>query len=425
MDFYRSEPVRGVHFAAAHTESFKNAAVTVSFVLPLSAETASGYSLLSNLISLSTAKHPTMRDFCIRKDEIYALSLDAYVQRRAGEMLLFTAEMNLLSDSYALEGDKILEPAAELLGEMLFRPLLTEEGLFPPESIETEKRTLIEELDSVIENKPGYAAKRAREIMCAGEPFAAAVGGERERVAALTAQELAVLYRNMLAEAPVIITYAGDADTATAEKCLLAHLPFAPRTGELPPVTLHPRAENLKTVFEKAETEQTVLVLGLSAAPAKTARERAVLSVFDEMLGGGTSSRLFRNVRERDGLCYYCNSYPYAGKNVIFVTAGVDAGCTEKARTAIYAELAAIGRGDFTGSELENAKLSLVRSVDGIGGSLGGASSFLQGQFLSPCGAVTAQELKDNVRSVTRGEIAAYARTVFPDTEFILGASEK
>ena len=50
MDFYRSEPVRGVHFAAAHTESFKNAAVTVSFVLPLSAETASGYSLLSNLI---------------------------------------------------------------------------------------------------------------------------------------------------------------------------------------------------------------------------------------------------------------------------------------------------------------------------------------------------------------------------------------
>ena len=114
MDFYRSEPVRGVHFAAAHTESFKNAAVTVSFVLPLSAETASGYSLLSNLISLSTAKHPTMRDFCIRKDEIYALSLDAYVQRRAGEMLLFTAEMNLLSDSYALEGDKILEPAAEL-----------------------------------------------------------------------------------------------------------------------------------------------------------------------------------------------------------------------------------------------------------------------------------------------------------------------
>ena len=281
MDFYRSEPVRGVHFAAAHTESFKNAAVTVSFVLPLSAETASGYSLLSNLISLSTAKHPTMRDFCIRKDEIYALSLDAYVQRRAGEMLLFTAEMNLLSDSYALEGDKILEPAAELLGEMLFRPLLTEEGLFPPESIETEKRTLIEELDSVIENKPGYAAKRAREIMCAGEPFAAAVGGERERVAALTAQELAVLYRNMLAEAPVIITYAGDADTATAEKCLLAHLPFAPRAGELPPVTLHPRAENLKTVFEKAETEQTVLVLGHSAAPAKTARERAVLSVFD------------------------------------------------------------------------------------------------------------------------------------------------
>lgn len=425
MDFYRSEPVRGVHFAAAHTENFKNSTVTVSFVLPLSAETASGYSLLSNIISLSTAKYPTMRDFCIRKDEIYALSLDAYVQRRAGEMLLFTAEMNLLSDSYALEGDKILEPAAELLGEMLFRPLLTEEGLFPPESIETEKRTLIEELDSVIENKPGYAAKRAREIMCAGEPFAAAVGGEREHVAALTAQELAALYRDMLAEAPVIITYVGDADPKAAEECLLAQLRFSPRADILPQVTLHRRAESVKTVREDNEAEQTVLVLGLCAAPTKTAHERAVLSVFDEMLGGGTSGRLFRNVRERDGLCYYCNSYPYAGKNVIFVTAGVDHGCAEKARTAIYAELEAIGRGDFTAAELENAKLSLIRSVDSLGGSLGAASSFLQGQFLSQYGAVTPEELKNNVRSVTDEEIAAYARTVLPDTEFILGASEK
>ena len=233
----------GVSLYTCKTDKFKSALMNVSFAVPLAEETASCYSLLTNLLSLSTADYPDMQTFSIIKDELYALGLDSFVQRR-GEILLITLEINTIADSFAFDNEQELLRATELLGSAVFRPLI-KDGAFPMENVESEKNCLIEEIASIIENKPSFALKRARELICRGEPFAVDAGGEIERVEALDGEDLAKAHRYILENAPVFITYSGEADNEYVSECIRKNLPFAPRKQILPEPVFHKKQESI------------------------------------------------------------------------------------------------------------------------------------------------------------------------------------
>ncbi len=419
MNIRISQLQEGVYLAACKTDKFKSAAMTVSFAVPLSAETASGYSLLTNLLSLSTGSYPTMQSFSIIKDELYALGLDAFVQRR-GELLLIRLEADTIADSFAFDGERVLFRATELLGDAIFNPHF-ENGVFPKADVENEKLCLIEEIASLIENKPSYAMLRARQIMCENEPFAVDAGGEIERVAALDGKQLTEYYRKAIETAPVFITYAGEADFEYVEECVRAHLPFTPRSNTLPDSVLHQPKNEIYRVREAMDMEQSVLILGFTTIMPDSAKKRAILTVYDEIFGGSPASKLFMNVREKEGLCYYCSSYPAGRKNVIFVSCGLERGFEDKAINAIYREAEAMKRGEFDDSDLINAKNSIIRSLRSTENGLNSISGYLLGQMISEDSA-TIEESIELVSAVTREEVIALAQTVTPELEYILSA---
>lgn len=417
MNIYRSTLQEGVFLSVCNTNKFKSALMTVSFALPLEEETASGYSLLTNLLSLSTGDYPTMQSFSLIKDELYALGLDAYVQRK-GETLLVTLEISTISDLYAFDGERLLFRATELLGGAIFRPYLVD-GIFPSDNLEGEKKCLIEEITSIIESKPAYAMKRSREIMCPGEPFAVDAAGTVEGVSALDGSALMNYYNKLLTDAPVYINYTGDADFQYVEECVKAHLPFAPRKFTLPKMVVHPARNEILRVKETMEMEQSVLILGLLVEMPSSAKKRAVLSVYDEIFGGSPSSKLFMNVREKEGLCYYCSSHPSGRKNIIFVSCGLERGMEQQAIDAIYRQVTAMAEGDFSDSDLENAKNSIIRSLHSMEGSLSSINSYMLGQLILEDAATLDQNI-EYVSKVTREEVIAVAKTVLPELEYIL-----
>ena len=419
MDIRIKQLKPGVCLAACKTDKFKSASMSVSFAVPLSRETASGYSLLTNLLSLSTGSYKTMQSLSIIKDELYALGLDAFVQRR-GELLLVKLEMDTIADSFAFDGERVLFRATELLGDAIFNPHI-ENGAFTEANVETEKLCLIDEIESLIENKPSYAMLRARQIMCENEPFAVDAGGETERVRALDGRQLYGFYKEILENAPVFITYAGEADFEYIEECVQTHLPFTPRKNELPDSVLHIAKDEIYRVRETMEMEQSVLILGFTTIMPDSAKKRAILTVYDEIFGGSPASKLFMNVREKEGLCYYCSSYPAGRKNVIFVSCGLEPGCEEQAIKAIYREVSEMKNGNFSDSDLINAKNSIIRSLRSAENTLNSISGYLLGQILSEDSA-TIEESIELVSGVTRDEVIALAQTVKPELEYILSA---
>lgn len=422
MNIKTSQLQEGVSLAVCTTDKFKSAVMTVSFAVPLERETASGYSLLTNLLSLSTGKYPTMQSFSIIKDELYALGLDAYVQRR-GELLLVRLEINTIADSFAFDNERVLYRATELLGDAIFNPK-TENGIFPKAETETEKQCLIEEIASIIENKPAYAMCRARQILCRDEPFSTEPGGEIELVSELDGEKLLPYYSNLINNAPVFITYAGEADFEYVEQCIKENLPFTPRKNDLPDSVFHRHCGEIIKVSERMEMEQSVLVLGFNSIMPDTPEKRAILSVYDEIFGGSPASKLFMNVREKEGLCYYCSSYPAGRKNLLFVSCGLEPGYESKAIDAIYNEVEEMKRGNFSDSDLANAKNSIIRSLKSFETGLNSINGYLLGQILSTDSATAEQSIR-LVSSVTREQVIELASHITPELEYILGGADE
>ncbi|MBR5285716.1 MAG: insulinase family protein [Clostridia bacterium] len=422
MNIKTSRLCDGVYLAACKTEKFKSAVMTVSFAVPLDVETASGYSLLTNLLSLSTGSYNTMQSFSVIKDELYALGLDAFVQRR-GEILLVRLEINTIADSFAFDGERVLYRATQLLGDAIFNPHL-ENGVFPTRNVETEKDCLIEEIESLIENKPSYAMFRARQIMCKGEPFAVDAGGETERVLALDGEQLIGFHRHIIENAPIFITYAGEADFEYVEECVKAHLNFTPRENKLPDSVVHTHCGEILRVREEMEMEQTVLILGFTTEMPDTPKKRAILTVYDEIFGGSPASKLFMNVREKEGLCYYCSSYPAARKNILFVSCGLEDGFEDKAIDAINNEVDEMKLGNFTDSDLQNAKNSIIRALKSFETDLNSINGYLLGQIINEVSS-TVEENIELVLSVTRDEVIEFAKCVTPELIYILGGANE
>ncbi len=417
MEQYSNYLFPGVEFVAARTDKFKSGLLTVSFLLPLDQKTASGFSLLTNVLSLATKKYPTMQSLAKIKDDLYSLSVDSYVRRR-GETLMVTVDMSVLGDSFAFDGDAVLEKSIELLGEIIFDPCVDDKG-FLPVYLESEKAALIEEIESVIENRHSYALKRTREIMCEGEPFFADPAGKTELVENITGSELLDFYRICLNDAPVKIVYVGESDSTYVESLLKKYLPFTPRANSSITSVLHKTEGDVKRVTESMEGAQSILVLGFGIEEPATPKDRAALAVFDEMLGNSPMSRLFVNVREKLGLCYYCQSQIPSKKNIMFVSCGVAPGNESVTEKAILAELENIQNGDFSPTEFFNARSSVCRTWESIEGGLQSTMLYLLGQALVEQ-RHTPEENMAIVESVTSEELRRVAQGVRLDTVYVL-----
>lgn len=104
-----------------------------------------------------------------RLDRLYGASVD-YTVRKQGENQCVGFVASFIDDSYIPGGEQLLEPVAELLGELLCDPV-TERGRFVTAYFEGEKTNLIDAIRSQVNDKREYAYARLLREMCDGEPY--------------------------------------------------------------------------------------------------------------------------------------------------------------------------------------------------------------------------------------------------------------
>ena len=85
----------------------------------------------------------------------------------------------------------------------------------------------------------------------------------------------------------------------------------------------------------------------------------SILRVAMSVLGGSATSRLFRNVREKQSLCYYCGSAAQRATGVMMIDSGVEPGKEQQAEAAIIAELEGLKNGPITQEEVDDCRRGL------------------------------------------------------------------
>ena len=136
---------------------------------------------------------------------------------------------------------------------------------------------------------------------------------------------------------------------------LLGDMPAA-ETGEPNPVELKPNGDARVKVHTKA-SDQAHICLGVHSYPLEHP-DRYVLQVLATILGGGMSSRLFTEVRERRGLAYYVYglNHSYTDAGTLYAQAGVDINRIDDAVSTVAAELRKIAEEEVPQDELDKAK---------------------------------------------------------------------
>ena len=167
MEVTRTKLADGVYLTYLPARKFKTSLLSAQFVTPLAEETASAYALLPAVLRRGTVTYPDLGALSARLDQLYGARID-YTVRKKGETQCVGFVASFIDDSFVPGGERLLEPVAELLGELVCDPA-TERGRFVPAYFESEKTNLIDAIRSIINDKRDYADSRLLREMCAGE----------------------------------------------------------------------------------------------------------------------------------------------------------------------------------------------------------------------------------------------------------------
>ena len=419
MEPLRKELAEGVFLTYVPAAKFKTGVLGAQLITPLEESTVAAGALLPAVLRRGTTAHRDMRSIAAELDRLYGASI-AYTVRKKGENQCLGFVGSFLDERYVPGGERLLEPMADLLGELLLDPL-TRNGRFLADYVESEKENLIDAIESILNDKRDYADARLLQEMCAGEPYGISRFGDEAGLAKINNQKLYAHSQRMMSSSRLELFYCGSAECHRVEEALLtafSSLTRGPQTEPEPPRRFAAPSQP-RLVTEEMDVTQGKLSMGFRC---DTDDEPAMI-LANLMFGGSSNSKLFLNVREKLSLCYYASSGYHRSKGIITVSSGIEAQNYEVARREIAAQLEAVQNGDFEPWELEGARSCMLSSLRSREDSAGRLEEYYLGQAATGLWEDT-DALIAQLEAVTPERVAEAARSIRLDTVYFLTGKE-
>ena len=300
--------------------------------------------------------------------------------------------------------DTHTEEAFDLLAEMLLGPTYPE--------IDSEREVVLEEI-AMYEDEPQDKVHDVLDrAVFGGHPLGRRVLGEAEVISSIPIPDIDAYHRARYTGANIVVAAAGNLDHERVVELTKRHIePPAAGDGEaLEP----PEIDGAEVAFQQKDTEQFHIAFGASGIDRSDER-RYALTILDAAFGGSTSSRLFREIREKRGLAYAVGSYTqqYADSGLIGIYVGTREDNVEEACGIIGRELASIHADGITDDELtrakEHVKGRMVLSSESTAARMGRIGKAVL--FDTPL--LTLDELIEKIDAVTGDEVAELARDLY------------
>lgn len=379
--------------------------------------------LLPYVLRRGCRRAPTQRRIVLFLESLYGASLSVDVLK-LGERQLPQFRLDVIADAYARGRQAPLRQAVEFLGRLLFHPVV-ERGGFREAVVASEKDNLRHFIEGLVNDPMEYASERMIEAMCEGEAFARYEYGRLEEIAAVEPKVLLAHHRRLMERNPLHVFAVGDFDPDAVER--MAARAFRARRrekAELPASVVHaPPREPRRVVEHLPEIEQGKLVIGWRTGLTLVDPGMSALAMLNGLFGAFSHSRLFRRLRERDGLAYFVETALDKSKGILLLRAGIPLDGLNRSREVIEKELASIGKGEIGAEELEMTRQALRARIRAMADSPARMiTAHLEGILNGR--AVPPEEREAGVERVTAEEVAEAARRVRLDTEYFLAEGE-
>lgn len=326
------------------------------------------------------------------------------VDRVGGMLDAFTAKEMVGFHTRVL--DEHLPQAFDVLSDLVLDPQ------FPDEEISREKSVILEEIKMAEDNPEDLVHELFTQNFWRDHPLGKPILGTRETVGNFDRDKLRVWFSRWYAPDNMIVTAAGHVSHAQmmglsarfADRPAVKHGPADSPAAAAPRITLK----------NKRELEQVHICIGVEALPIADSR-RFAASVLNNILGGGMSSRLFQNIREKQGLAYavFSEISPYRDTGLLSVYAGTARETPSQVIASVMAEFRAMKEELVSEEELRRAKDHLKGAMLLSLESPGTRMSNLARHYMYFERFFTPEELIAELEAVTREEVRKLAGEFF------------
>jgi predicted Zn-dependent peptidase len=355
-------------------------------------------------------EHMVFKGTPTRSAKDIALSLETL----GGALDAYTAREHTSYQARVL--DEHLDHAADVIADLVFRPLLRAEDL------KLERRVVLEEISMVEDTPDDLVFELHNEALWGQHPYGYSILGTRDTVSALGVRELRELHERAYHPPQLVVAAAGnvqhDRVLDTLERTAWTAVPRGDATplSAPAPVAAPPSYRHVAR-----QTAQTHLVYGSPMVSHRHPLRYAAVLV-STVLGAGMSSRLFQRIREELGLAYSVYTFQsfHADTGVHGVYVGTAPDTASQAASAIREELERVAAEGLTADEIASGKSQLKgqttlslesvssRMYRAAGVDLYGEPYKTLDQLLAEIDAIT----EDQVRAVCREYFAPGAQTV-------------
>jgi predicted Zn-dependent peptidase len=301
--------------------------------------------------------------------------------------------------------DTHTEEAFELLAEMLLGPTYPE--------IDSEREVVLEEI-AMYEDEPQDRVHDVLDAAIFGQhPLGRRVLGSADVISSIPVPDIDAYHKARYTGGNLVVAAAGNVDheelVAMAER--LVHAP----TGDPADAAGGaPDAAGPSFAFQRKDTEQYHITLG-GPAISRSDERRFALAVLDAVFGGSTSSRLFREVREKRGLAYSVGSYSqqYVDGGLVGLYVGTREDNVEEACRVIGAELAQLHSEGITDEELSRSKEHVKGRMVLSSESTAARMNRLGRALLFDMPILTIDEMIARVDAVSREDVFELAQELY------------
>lgn len=396
---------------------FKTNLISVYIQRKLDRNEVTKNALLSGILKSGCNKYKTLGQLTDREEELYGSYLHAGASKRGESQVL---GFSILSVNEKYLDEKILGQCIEFLNEIINNPLVIDGG-FNEEYLNIEKEILKDSIMSIINDKGNYAMKRTNEIMFEGEPYSINGKGYIEDLDTIDRVGLYEHYKEVLKTSPIEIMIEGEFEESEVVELIKEKFQFdRGNIIDIPKEEYYKEVDKVKEVKETMDIAQGKLVMGYRCNVDYLDEEKYYsLLLGSRILGGGADSKLFINVREKESLCYTIYSTIQKSKSTMMVCSGIEAQNYEKTVNLVKEQVQKLKDGDITESEISNAKIAFINSLNSLNDEIGRISDFYFSQSISK-NKSDLDQIKNMINKSTKEDIVEAVKNIELDTIYFL-----
>lgn len=395
---------------------FKKVMIRFCFFNDYTKENITSYSMLSNVLTLSSKKYNDKKKRLDVISDLYNARLGFSNHYLYNTRITFLT-LSIINPRYTNDNN-LLDRAIDMMYEFLLNPNVIDEA-FEEKSFNEAKNNLLENIKKEYNSKPYYAYRRINELMFEDEIFSCNPLGTKEELDKITPHDLYKTYLDLIYNSKKVIYAIGDCfDDLDKKLFKFSTLYSQNKTFDL----IYKNEFNIRkvnTIKEHANIKQAILLLGYRTDISLVDNDIEALEIFVEMFGGIASSNLFRVIREKHGLCYSIEASLESSKKVMFIDVGIEKENFNKTIELINNELEKYQNGEIDKDLFEIVKRESIDSTFENNDSFGGIFG-LQFDNLLFDRKDTLESIKAKIEKITIEDIVNVSRHLKLDTVYLL-----